>query len=214
MTSPDLNYIKQYRREDAFRYYEFDEKYNVNTSHPFTKDKDGNIIPGIYENFQYNGSNGYQRAAEFELDKINEFFYKQQGIENYLFVDIGSGKGKVILYNILKEAPYKDYIGIEIDELLHSVALDNFQLTGIKVNKNVKLLNMDILDYDIIDTPSVYFMFYPFSKEIFQKFINKNLDKIRQTKSYLVFINEADFDVSNAIGADPIFDYHSITIYQ
>ena len=69
------------------------------------------------------GSEGYQPAALHWLDVINNYFIDAD-ITNYKFIDVGSGKGKVILYNILKKAPFLNYVGIEGDEKYHNVFLN------------------------------------------------------------------------------------------
>jgi SAM-dependent methyltransferase len=209
----DIEYIKKMRSDDTKNYTHFDNTYNIDTFHPIDYAADGRAIPGAIENSYY-GSRGYQKAAEHEIKIINEFLSKQPNIEKYSFMDIGSGKGKVIFYNLINDAPYLSYTGIEIDPNLHSVAINNLNNINIHIDKKVLFINCNILDYEILNSPFVYFLFCPFTKEIFDQFVTSNLSKIKSSGSYLAFVNEYNYDVEKLIGSPPIFDQHSITIYK
>lgn len=209
-----VNHIKAYRRDDAKRFKDFDLAYNVDTSHPLEIKNDGEWGPGAIENFEkYTGSNGYQNSALHEIDLINNYLKYQDGIEDYQFIDIGSGKGRVILYNLLKQSPYRAYKGIEIDSDLHSIAEHNLISTNIEISKEVTLINKDILDINLSYEPTVYFIFNPFSKEIFETFINKNLDIMIKSKSYLAFVNEHDYRFDLMTGIKPVLVDYTISIY-
>ena len=53
-----------------------------------------------------------------QADSFSSVWDVLDKIEDSEFIDIGSGKGKVILYNLIIDSPYKDYIGVEIDKEL------------------------------------------------------------------------------------------------
>jgi len=206
---------REFRYKDAISYQIFDDKYRVDTSHPVEIKDDGRIGPGSIDNSDiYDNSVGFQNTTLHELDEINNFLREEPEIGSYKFIDIGSGKGRVILYNIAQKAPYGSYMGIEIDSRLHHVAEMNMMSTNIELDKEVVLVNQDILDYVITYEPCVYFIFHPFSSEVYNKFIEKNIEIINQTNSYIVFVSPQEYDLSKVVDKDIVFNSISVCIYK
>jgi hypothetical protein len=207
---------RTFRSNDAINYRTFDDKYRVDTSHPVSIKKDGKIGPGSIDNSDiYPISWGYQNTTLHELDEINNFLREDPKIASYKFVDIGSGKGRVILYNIAQKAPYGSYMGIEIDSRLHHIAEKNIITTNIDINKEVVLVNQDILQYNLPYEQCVYFLFHPFLKDItFNKFIEKNIEIINKTNSYLVIVSPQGYDLSKIVDKNIVFNSISVCIYK
>ena len=115
--------IKQIQREDCLKYAEFDLKYKVNTYAPTTSIIEDAIVytvPYFEENsYDIPGSTGYQPTANHWIDLINIYFKDQ--VNEYKFIDVGCGKGKPIIYNIVNNAGYRGYLGIEIDPHLSKI---------------------------------------------------------------------------------------------
>ena len=211
----DQSNYKQFRHNDAINYRTFDDAYRVDTSHPVAIKEDGMVGPGYIDNSDiYPNSIGFQNATLHELNEINNFLREEPGIGSYKFIDVGSGKGRVILYNMSQNAPYGSYTGIEIDSRLHRVAELNMMSTNIDLNKEIVLVNQDILDYSIPYEPCVYFLFHPFSSEVYDKFIEKNIEIINQTNSYIVFVSPQEYDLSKVVDKDIVFSSISVCIYK
>ena len=206
---------RQFRHNDAINYQKFDDRYCVDTSHPIKIKEDGIAGPGYIDNLDiYPNSTGFQNTTLHELDRINNFLREEPGIGSYKFIDVGSGKARVILYNIAQKAPYGSYVGIEIDSRLHRVAESNMMSTNVELNKEVVLVNQDILDYSIPSEPCVYFLFHPFSSEVYDKFIEKNIKMINQTNSYIVFVSPQEYDLSKVVDKDIVFRSISVCIFK
>ena len=206
---------KEFRHNDAINYRTFDDAYRVDTSHPIAIKEDGMVGPGYIDNSDiYPNSIGFQNATLHELNEINNFLREEPGIGSYKFIDVGSGKGRVILYNMSQKAPYGSYMGIEIDQRLHHVAELNMMSTNIDLNKEVVLVNQDILDYSIPYEPCVYFLFHPFLSEVYDKFIEKNIEIINKTKSYIVFVSPQEYDLSKVVDKDIVFSSISVCIFK
>ena len=211
----DQSNYKQFRHNDAINYRTFDDAYRVDTSHPVAIKEDGMVGPGYIDNSDiYPNSIGFQNATLHELNEINNFLREEPGIGSYKFIDVGSGKGRVILYNMSQNAPYGSYMGIEIDSRLHRVAELNMMSTNIDLNKEIVLVNQDILDYSIPYEPCVYFLFHPFSSQVYDKFIEKNIEIINQTNSYIVFVSPQEYDLSKVVDKDIVFSSISVCIYK
>ncbi len=81
---------------------------------------------------------------------------------SYRFVDVGSGKGRVLL--IASEFPFSEIIGVEFATELHEIAGENIRRYRSKTQKckNVKSLNLDAIEFEVPLTPLVLYFFNPF----------------------------------------------------
>ena len=207
------NFIKEIQRKDCLEYKIFDEKYKVNTAAP-TKTIVENgveiVVPHYEENSSYfEGSTHYQPTANYWIDLINQYF--KDKISEYKFIDIGCGKGKPIIYNIVNSVGYKEYIGIEIDPVLSEI----FKKNLISVNSsNAKSLNIDAFDYDYSENKCIYFFAKPFEKPIFDLFIDKIINDIIKVDCYLVFVFEQDLAPLDHKNLELIYSNEPITIYK
>jgi hypothetical protein len=209
-----IDEYRSIRHEDALNYTVFDAQHNVDTSHPTVIRFDGKEAPGRIDNSElFPTSYGFQNTTLKELDSINEFLGQQPGIDSYKFIDMGSGKGRVILHNLVSNAPYRSYVGVEIDPALHDIAKYNLLTTTINLNKEVEFVNQDALGYDIPDEPCVLFLFHSFSDQIYNMFIEKNMDTLNKTNSYLVLVSPQEYDLDKIVGKQLIFSSTSIYIY-
>lgn len=80
----------------------------------------------------------------------------------YTFVDIGSGKGRVLL--VASEFPFAEVIGVEFAAELHEIAAQNIQRYRSKTQKckSVRSLNVDAAEFEMPPTPLVLYLFNPF----------------------------------------------------
>lgn len=210
-----IDEYRSMRHEDALNYTVFDTQHNVHTSHPLVIRFDGKLAPGSIDNSDlFPMSYGLQNSTLKELDIANEFLSQQPDIESYTFIDIGSGKGRVILYNVYANAPYHSYVGVEIDSSLHEIAKQNLLTTTIELNKEIDLINQDILDYQIPNEPCVLFLFHSFSNEGYDLFISKHIDVINRSGSYLVLVSPQEYDLSKIANKHLVFNLGSVYIYK
>ena len=81
---------------------------------------------------------------------------------SYMFVDYGSGKGRVLL--AASEFPFCEVIGVEFAIELHEIASQNIRSYRSKTQKckNIKSLNLDAIEFDVPLTPLVLYFFNPF----------------------------------------------------
>lgn len=209
--------IRRIRRSDCLHYEEFDNTYNLDTGHPttLTADGSGEMRPGSIHNSIYiPGSNHYEASALEYLDMVNAELTKDKNIDKYSFVDVGSGKGRVIFYNLIKNSPYKDYYGIEADPAFHEIAVNNKSTFNLPITKDVNFLNVNAKDYIAEAKDCVYYFYLPFAKEVFDRFMQNNWDIIKNTKSYFVFLFEDTYDMRRYLDKAPIYDYAELVIYK
>lgn len=199
---------RKIRHEDCLQFESFDRTYNLNTSHILIQLDDGISRPGIEKNDdKFETSNGFQNFPMVCLETINEEIEKIADMSEYKFIDIGSGKGKVLFNNLIKNAKYKSYVGIEIDPEYYNVSLENLQNTNIQITKEISFLNIDAMEYECINEPTVYFLNRPFSIDYNNKWLEKNLEVLLNNKTIIISAHP-DFDIDmsyeKAIGMDPV----------
>lgn len=108
----------------------------------------------------------------------------------YVFVDMGSGKGRALL--IASEFPFKRIVGIELSEHLHRIAEANVArfTPNPQPCKAFDLRLMDALQYPFGDEPLVLFLFDPFGREILEKVV-ANLEaslKVTPRDAFVVYV--------------------------
>jgi tRNA G46 methylase TrmB len=210
------NEIMRISREDCIRFKDFDEKYNVETSHPLAAAENkifGDFKPWFIDNSdKFPGSQGYQNTALHWVDVMNNYFKEIPGIEHYSFVDIGAGKGRVILQTLATSPIYKDYTGIEIDPNLADIFNSNLNSTNIKIDKSVEVKCVDAREYICTNEPSVYFLFRPFDKEIWNKFITNNHEALKSAKAYFVLLHMHDYEWHSYFDTEPVLESNGLTI--
>src|SRR5436190_1524408 len=82
--------------------------------------------------------------------------------KRYQFVDLGSGKGRVLL--VASEFPFRGITGVEFAPELHDIALDNVRRYKSRTQRcgNITCVNGDAMQYEFPREPTVALMFNPF----------------------------------------------------
>ena len=208
--------VRHIHRSDCLNFERFDTTYNVDTASPIiaADDNEEEMRPWWEDNSNIlPDSEGYQPVPLYWVDMMIKYF-SSNNIQNYSLIDVGSGKGKVVLYSLLKNAPFSDYIAVEADEKYANIFTQNINKTNININKPVKQFIVDAIDFDYSANNRVYFFFQPFSVDFFQKFFNKHLETFKTTNSYLVFVVGEQYNIGNMIGLDPVFAEGLLSIYK
>jgi hypothetical protein len=197
------------RQEDCLQFESFDRTHNVNTSHVIIQLDNGLLKPGIEKNNdKFESSNGFQNFPMVCLEAINTEIEKIADMSEYKFIDVGSGKGKVLFNNLIKNAKYKSYLGIEIDPTYYNISLENLQNTNIEITKEINFLNLDVMEYECLAEPTVYFLNRPFSISYYQKWLEKNKHLFLNNKTIIIAANpEKPSEVSyeKTIGLDVVY---------
>lgn len=94
---------------------------------------------------------------------------------NYSFVDIGSGKGRMLL--IAADYPFKRIEGIELRKDLHDAAVNNvrrYRNFKAKITRpTIECINEDATSYEFPGGNLVLYFFNPFNEEIMQKILDR-----------------------------------------
>jgi len=108
-----------------------------------------------------------------------------------VFVDLGSGKGRVILRAATR--PFRRVEGVEFSEPLHRVALrniDNARAAG-ALRAPVVANNMDATKFDPPREPLVIYCFNPVGKKLMQQFVERLAASLRThpRDCYFIYLN-------------------------
>ena len=110
-----------------------------------------------------------------------------QNFEEYAFLDLGSGKGRMLL--VAAEFPFQKIRGIEFAIELHRQAERNIAHYRYSRQRcaDLESINVDALDYIFPDSKLVLYFFNPFSPEMLRK-IFFNLEKSLAQRPRPVFV--------------------------
>jgi hypothetical protein len=86
--------------------------------------------------------------------------------EDFIFIDYGSGKGRVLL--LASEFSFKKVIGIEFSRQLHLTAQKNIEIYKSETQKckNNESICINATEYELLPYPSVIYFYNPFEEKI------------------------------------------------
>ena len=133
--------------------------------------------------------NVYEPTPTLLFDSIFESL--EIDFSNYSFVDLGSGKGRVLL--MAAQFPFNSIVGVEYAADLHLAALNNLDNIG-KLSpkcKNITALHMDVLDLEIPEEATVIYLNNPFQGLIIHKIIEKIKQALRRKfrDIFIIYVN-------------------------
>ena len=90
-------------------------------------------------------------------------------LQNQSFLDIGSGKGGVVIYS--RQLGCLNSAGIEFEKPLHEMAVKNIEI--LKLNAHCTSYNLDARDFKSYADFDIFFMFNPFDDDIYEAVIKE-----------------------------------------
>ncbi len=107
--------------------------------------------------------------------------------DNYAFVDLGSGKGRILL--LASEFPFKRIVGVEFNEYLHKIAQRNLEIYRSKSQRcmHIESQCIDAREYALPDDDLLLYLFNPFDAEILRSVL-ANLVASLELRHRSVFI--------------------------
>ncbi|WP_417370883.1 hypothetical protein [Gelidibacter japonicus] len=144
----------------------FDAKYQIDTYNWVSKED--LIVEGAVAEH----ASLYQATRVLPLRKLFKILNLDK---NTVLMDIGSGKGRVLL--VASEFNFKEVRGIEFSSNLCKIAIKNIENYKSKVvtETTFDIINIDASQYEFRDDESVIFMFNPFGDYILNKVL-KNIE--------------------------------------
>jgi SAM-dependent methyltransferase len=135
------------------------------------------IMQAVASSIQQSAGSNQSSASSIQPSQTNQNAAVINGLEDFTFVDLGSGKGRVLLM----AAPYgfKKIIGVEYMPEWHHVAEENIRkfVAENKIDAAIQNLCMDARDFDFPAGPLVVYLFNPFPEPI----LAAVLERLRQS---------------------------------
>ena len=125
---------------------------------------------------------GYSKTAEKHLKKIFSSL-TFDGSERLL--DIGCGKGVVL--RVASGYPFEKVAGIEIDERLLGIAVNNFRI--LKMEGRVQCFQADAAEFKGYGDYNIFFLANPFSGTVMEKVVDKLLDISERNPVTVIYHN-------------------------
>lgn len=116
--------------------------------------------------------------------------------QEYVFIDLGSGKGRVML--VASEFPFKECLGVEYAPDLHEVAVRNIAAFSSDKQrcKVIKSYCHDAATFPLPETPLVLFFAHPFGDAVLDKFLQSVQRSLREKprKVYVIYYDPICID--------------------
>lgn len=159
---------------------EFDSKYGVNTA---------GIIPISNLTIKSNNwihSSKYQAIPYVDFGEILEQF--DLPYEQFIFVDLGSGKGRALL--LASSLPFKKIVGVEFSKELASIAEDNLSRYSEDLMncKNIEMICMDATKYIFPEDPLVLYLYNPFDTPVMAHVVNNIAESFQKKPRRIVVL--------------------------
>ena len=127
----------------------------------------------------------YAASDPRTIKKIfNEFNIRH---EDFVFVDLGSGKGRVLF--LASDYPYKKIIGVEFAAELDATAKKNIKNYRSKNQKckNIEAIHLDAAKFQIPEDPVVFFICNPFGEKVLSQVL-KNIENSLENSPREIYI--------------------------
>lgn len=134
-----------------------------------------------------------QHAMRYEVTRakpLKRLLQKLDLPKDGVFVDIGCGKGRVLM--IAAEHGFQRIVGIEYSHELCEIARENLEIFQKRLDRrpDVRVVETDVADYDIQPEENIFFMFNPFYTEILELIVWKIAKSLSEhpRRAWLVYL--------------------------
>lgn len=161
------------------------------------KKKKGNS-PKFFENYKFEDFLGIESTEIVYNNRYNDDYFRYEPtsysglicafdeMEDVLtkydrLVDFGCGKGRVLFY--VNQRFQCDVCGIEVDEELYELALDNRAYYNTRFRdtmEKIEIIHGKAEEYAIRPEDNVFYFFNPFEINIFERVIENIVDSVKQ----------------------------------
>ena len=117
---------------------------------------------------------------------VTRWMLRNAGIDpaQYSFVDMGCGKGRVLL--LASELPFRKVLGVDISAGLCAIARRNASVFKPGSRSNIEVLNADATQLDLPDTNLLIHMYHPFDPELTIRVFERLGGALKQTPRKVV----------------------------
>jgi len=127
--------------------------------------------------------------------------------ENYTFIDIGCGKGRVLL--VASEFPFRRIVGVEFAPTLADIARQNLRSYRGKRQKcaAIEVITADATEYELAPEPQVLYFFSPFKLTILNQIVQRIEDSFQRAPRDLLILFSGIIPMrEHAFGSRPQYE--------
>ena len=134
-----------------------------------------------------------EHSEEYKPTRIRHFRLLIKGLklpEESVFVDMGSGKGRVLLMASMNN--FKRVTGVEISSRLCEIARNNTMKFEKKLKRplHIEVVNEDVLKYNVKNDENVFYFYKPFDNFVMETIIERiNKSLIENPRKAWMIIN-------------------------
>jgi len=139
-------------------------------------------------------SENKSRGTQYQPTGVTLLRYAFDSIQpshESVFIDLGCGKGRVLLLAYLRG--FKRVVGVEFSPQLCQTAKENIEIFGKKLGRKVdiEIHQSDVTDYPWQDDEDVIFMFNPFDPIVLDKVLSDIQSSFirRPRRGWIVYVN-------------------------
>ncbi len=122
-----------------------------------------------------------ERSLEYKpagLTRLRRVLPPREVSADDVFVDFGSGKGRVVLQAALHYS-FRRVYGVELSDRLHQVAERNVAAVRDRLRcPDVRLVHSDVLNFDVPDDVTVAFFYNPFVGDLFEAVVARLVQSV------------------------------------
>jgi SAM-dependent methyltransferase len=200
----------------GYRARQFDRKYGLDTAEIIYPSALGIAALDAEQSVEYEACTPEMLAGALSNLSIQ--------FQDYVFVDLGSGKGVAVLSASL--FPFKHIVGIEWSQRVARIARENARkfTHPQQVCRSIELLDGDATTYELPYEPLVIFMYNPFKEPLVRRFVDNLRRSLEQRPRHVVIVycnprckqvfEEAGFLQKVEVADDraPVATYQSIVV--
>jgi hypothetical protein len=188
--------------------YGFDAKFGVDTRGIIELDKltidSRNIDHGVH----------YEQTKPTDFATlINHLALK---FEDFIFVDFGSGKGRVLL--MASDYPFRKIIGIEFAQELFKAAQQNLRTYRSERQqcRTFELHCLDAVEYQVLPENTVFYFYNPFDEVVMKVVLTKIYQSLLEhpREAFILYCNSRCRDLLPQFGFVEIESSHWYAIYR
>jgi SAM-dependent methyltransferase len=153
--------------------------------------------------------NRYQATKYLHLKRFLDHFAFPAGS---VFVDLGSGKGRVLL--VAARYPFKRVVGIEFAAELCAIARRNCDIFRRKVHglAPIEVIEGDVLQHQIQPDENVFFMYHPFHTQVLQEVLARIAQSARLHPRPVFLIYHAPIYQDLVRSTPPFVELNSVSL--
>ncbi|SEP21179.1 class I SAM-dependent methyltransferase [Trujillonella endophytica] len=100
-----------------------------------------------------------------------------------VFVDYGSGKGKMLM--LATEFEFRRIVGIEYAPELHGIATENVRRLGSPRSAQIEPVCADATTYELRDDENVFYFFNPFAREVLEIVVERIRESLERRPRHI-----------------------------